>query len=350
MKRLKYISRAAETLSLSDVKEIAENASRKNTSKGLTGFLVYYNGIFFQVLEGEEETVDKLYFDKILKDPRHYDILCLGVEFIDSESRFKDWSMKLIDVSEQEDVISTVMQEVLLTLFKSQSILSQYTQPTVLDIFNSGLDPTKIAPRRVKRIIMFADIVNFTTLTERYPPEEVIQMVNHFVEICTKRVLQNKGEITKIMGDKIMACFDAGMGDQAIDASIGILKDMEQLRLSESEGSVNHHLYTGIGMSEGWVIEGNIGSRTKKDYTLMGDAVNLAARLEGITRDLNRQIVFSESIAQQLVRFSVEPLGSHPIKGKIETMSLYSIKSLPPFSYKTCSDALSRLLDTEPEP
>lgn len=343
MKRLRYISRAAENLTRSDVQEIAKLSSETNKSKGLTGFLVYFEGIFFQILEGEEEAVDNLYFEKIIKDPRHYDILCLGVESVDSKSHFRDWSMKLIDISDKEEIISTVLQEVLITLFKSQSILSQYTQPSVLNIFNVGIDPTTIAPKRVNRIIMFADIANFTTLTELFPPQEVIRMVNQFIEFCTLRVRQQGGEITKIMGDKIMACFDHTLTDNAIEASFGILQDMKNLRFSVSNDSVSRFLYTGIGLSQGWVIEGNIGSQTKKDYTLMGDTVNIAARLESMTRVLERPIVFSESIANQISLFTVESLGVHPIKGKQDFATLYSVKECHPFSYDNISKTLNLL-------
>ena len=147
--------------------------------------------------------------------------------------------------------------------------------------------------------------------------------------------------MTKIMGDKIMACFDEGKADSAIEASIAILQDMERFRLMGSNNAASRFLYTGIGLSQGCVIEGNIGSSAKKDYTLMGDTVNLAARLESMTRILDRPIVFSESIANQISRFSVESLGSHPIKGKQDFAPLFSTKECISFSYDKIKQRLN---------
>ena len=343
MKRLRYISRATEGLTKEDIQNIAERSAQKNKEKGLTGFLVHFSGLFFQILEGEDSIIDRLYFDKIIKDPRHYDILCLGVEHVDSYSKFKDWSMKLIDIDDNIEVIPSVLQEVLLTLFKSQQILSQYTQPSVLNIFKSGIDPTTIESQRVHRIIMFADIANFTTLTELFPPQEIIRMVNQFIDFCTQRVLEKGGEINKIMGDNVMAYFDCTKGKQAIEASLNILKDLKKIRHSEAESTMFQYLYTGIGLAQGWVIEGNIGSSSKKDYTIMGDAVNLASRIEAMTRNLEREIVFSKEIAQELVGYSVESLGGHMIKGKHEAVPLYSLKECSSFSYDSVTMKLNQL-------
>jgi class 3 adenylate cyclase len=343
MKRLRYISRASKGLTREDIQRIAQSSSQKNTEKGLTGFLVHFSGLFFQILEGEETVIDRLYFDKIIKDPRHYDILCLGVEYIEKESQFKDWSMKLIDIDEQTEVLPSVLQEVLLTLFKSQNILSQYTQPSVLNIFKSGIDPTTIESQRVNRIIMFADIANFTILTELFPPEEVIRMVNQFIEFCSQRVLEQGGEINKIMGDNVMAYFDHTKGRQAIEASLNILEDLEKYRHSQTEDPVIQYLYTGIGLAQGWVIEGNIGSQIKKDYTLMGDAVNLASRIEAMTRSLQRPIVFSENIARELKDLSIESLGVHMIKGKLNAVPLYSLQSCNACSYDAITKKLNQL-------
>ena len=141
-----------------------------------------------------------------------------------------------------------------------------------------------------------------------------------------------------------MACFDDTQSDQAIEASLGILKDIEQFRRETTEDSVTSYLYTGIGLAQGWVIEGNIGSRTKKDYTLMGDVVNLAARFEAMTRTLNRQIVFSDVMAQKIKKFTVEPLGSHVVKGKMEVVKLYSIQKCRPFSYEKITQTINQLI------
>ncbi len=342
MKRLRYISRASKDLTKSEIQNIAMTSARKNKEKGLTGFLVHFTGLFFQILEGEDAVIDRLYFDKILKDPRHYDIMCLGVEHIDKQSQFNDWSMKLIDIDDQNEIIPSVLQEVLLTLFKSQNILSQYTQPSVLNLFKAGIDPTTIRSKKEHRIIMFADIANFTLLTERFPPIKVIRMVNQFIEFCTHRVVEQGGEINKIMGDNIMAYFDHTKSHQAVEAGLNILNDLQAYRDSESHEPINQFLYTGIGLAKGWVIEGNIGSKSKKDYTLMGDAVNLAARIEGMTRSLRRPIVFSGNIATELPDSNVDSLGSHTIKGKVDKIPMYSITTCPECLYESITLKLNQ--------
>lgn len=343
MKRLRYISRAGQGLTKESIQEIARISAKKNKEKGLTGFLVHFTGLFFQILEGEDTIVDKLYFEKILKDPRHYDILCLGVEKIDKKSQFQDWSMKFIDIDDQTEIIPSVLKEVLLTLFTSQNILSQYTQPSVLNILKAGIDPTTITSNKENRIIMFADIANFTRLTELFPPKNVIRMVNQFIEFCTQRVVEQGGEINKIMGDNIMAYFDHTKSDHAVQAGLNILNDLEAYRTHQSNDPIIQYLYTGIGLAKGWVIEGNIGSELKKDYTLMGSAVNLASRIEGMTRSLQRPMIFSKEMAEELQSFSVEALGVHPIKGRLDAVPLFSVSECPTCAYDVIIKKLNQI-------
>jgi class 3 adenylate cyclase len=128
------------------------------------------------------------------------------------------------------------------------------------------------------------------------------------------------------MGDCVMAYFDGDRANEAVKASLEILSELEILRSQAPTHSPLCVLYTGVGISKGIVLEGNIGSQTKKEYTVIGDAVNVASRLEAITRKLNRFLVFSADVRLGLSdRWKPIRLGDFHTKGRDEIVEVYSI-------------------------
>ena len=327
MKRLTYISKFSRPLSREEVESIGQVSSRNNQKANITGILLCSGGIFFQILEGEEEVVDPLY-EKILKDDRHTDIFCLKNEPQISEREFPDWSMKTFILDENTDLLIKPIKSLLQTLSTSQLILAKYTQPTILEIIKSGINPLKVAPKLVEKIIMFCDICSFSTLSEKLPPEQVVLLLNEFFSAVTEIITVRGGEVTKFMGDCAMAYFDSDRADDAIQASLDILKEMERLRKSAPEGNALRVLYAGIGLAKGKVIEGNIGSTIKKDYTIIGDAVNVASRLEALTRKLSRSLLFDSDVKNSAkVSWNFLALGDFNLKGKEQLTAIYSLEN-----------------------
>ncbi|PZO43318.1 MAG: family 3 adenylate cyclase [Pseudanabaena frigida] len=331
MKRLTYISNFSRSLTKKDIESIGKISQTNNCRQGITGVLLSCSGIFFQILEGEEESIDSLY-EKILKDDRHNRILCLKSELNISARRFPDWSMEVIVLDENNDILLQPIKILLQTLGESQAILATYTQSGVLEAIGRGINPLTLVPRYTEKIIFFADIISFTSITEKVQVTEVVDFLNQFFTICTKAIAARGGEVTKFIGDCVMAYFDGDQADNALQASLDILSDLEMLRNQAPANSPLRVLYVGIGLSKGTVLEGNIGSQTKKEYTVIGDAVNVASRIEALTRQLNRFLVFSDSVRLGLSdRWRSVRLGDFHAKGREEIVEVYSIDDLLTF-------------------
>jgi len=295
MKRLTYISRYSRHLTLKNIEKIGKNSQRNNQARNITGVLLCLGGMFFQILEGEAEDIDSLY-RKILRDPRHTDILCLKSENNVTERLFPEWSMRTINLDENTDIVIRPIKTLLQTVTESHGILKQYTQPTIFKIIQQGMDPLEIRPKKTERIVFFSDIVSFSAFADKLPVEHVVFLVDYYLSICSKIITEAGGEVTKFIGDCVMAYFEADRADAAIQAGLDILLEVAMLRSYAGEDSPLNVLYTGIGITKGVVIEGNLGSQVKKDYTIIGDVVNAASRLEALSRNLDRSLVFSEAV------------------------------------------------------
>ncbi|MCT7958757.1 BLUF domain-containing protein [Laspinema palackyanum] len=325
MKRLTYISKFSRTLCAEEIEAIGRVSGQKNQQANVTGVLLCLDGIFFQILEGEAEKIDRIY-ERILADDRHTDILCLKSEGEVGERMFPDWSMQTINLDENTDLLIGPIKVLLQTLTESHRVLEKYTQPSIFKIISQGTNPLTIRPKAVEKIVFFSDIVSFSTFAEKLPVEEVVSVVNSYFSICTAVITQHRGEVTKFIGDCVMAYFDGDCADDAIQASLDILTELEILRNTSPEGSPLRVLYSGIGLAKGKVIEGNIGSEVKKDYTILGDAVNVAARLEALTRKLSQALVFSGEVKKSTAKsWDFIWLADSALKGKSESIEIYSI-------------------------
>jgi adenylate cyclase len=325
MKRLTYISKISRPLSEEEIEEIGIISVKNNHTQDITGILLCLGGIFFQIMEGEADKINHLY-KKILKDDRHTEILCLKTEDNVQTRLFPDWSMKTINLDTDTDIFIQPIKTLLKTVTDSHRILEKYTQPTIFRIINSGINPLEVAPRASEKIVLFSDIVSFSTFVEKLPVEDVVAIVNQYLTIVTDIITARSGEVTKFIGDCVMAYFSADQADNAIQASLDILAALETLRSLAPDHSPLRILYSGVGLAQGVVIEGNIGSAVKKDYTILGDAVNVAQRLEALTRKLSWPIVFSIDVKNSLNQaWDFVSLGAYYPKGKEEPIEIYSI-------------------------
>ena len=327
MKRLTYISKFSRFLTQQDIENIGLVSARNNRQNNITGVLLCLAGIFFQILEGDEEQIDEVY-QKILRDDRHIEILCLKLEADIEERLFPDWSMKTINLDDNNDLLIRPIKTLLQNVTESHRILENYTQPTIFKIISQGLNPLEVRPRKVEKIILFSDIVSFSTFAEKLPVEQVVSLVNYYLTACSKIIAEQGGEVTKFIGDCVMAYFDGDRADAAIQASLDILNELKILRNVALEGSIMRVLHGGIGLSKGTVIEGNIGSTFKKDYTILGDAVNLASRLEALTRNFPSYLAFSLQVKNSTKEnWDFVKLGTVQPKGKTEAIDVYSVDS-----------------------
>lgn len=326
MKRLIYISHATQNFSSQEIQSIGEISAKNNQQNEITGVLLFIQGIFFQILEGKPKDIDKVY-GRILKDPRHTEILCLKAEEHVKTRMFPEWSMRVINLEDgYNDVLFYPIKTLLHTLTESFTILERYTPQSVINQLNKGINPLKTPSHLANKIIFFSDIFAFSSLTERLPVSDVVVVVNHYLSLVTEIITVHQGEVYKFIGDSVMAAFEAEQADSALQAAMEILEALAILRQNNRNKPLGI-LYAGIGLSYGSVIEGNVGSPLKMDYTLLGDTVNTAARLESLTRQLPYALLFSREVQQlcKTTAWDVLDLGMHHVKGRSEAVAVCSI-------------------------
>ncbi len=193
-------------------------------------------------------------------------------------------------------------------------------------------DPTKLKLGGDKRncTVLFSDVRGFTTISERLSPEDLVALLNSYLTPMTDIVYKYDGTLDKYIGDAIMAIFGAPVAtdDHASRACYVCLEMMESLRgLQEGWRAQGlPELDIGIGLNSGWVSAGNMGSSQRFDYTVMGDNVNLASRLESINKQYGTNIIISEStydVAQNDVY--VREMDLVRVKGKREPVKIYEL-------------------------
>lgn len=345
MKRIFYVSRFARPLTKRDIGAIHESAARYNQKHGVTGILVCLGDMFFQALEGKEAIVDKLYNERILRDRRHRNVLCLNSVNGVSVRMFPEWDMRVFDLNEETEVLPLAFRQMLTALLESSQIISQYTQPSVLRMLERGVNPTLVKPRRMRATVLFSDILGFSHFAERLKPVELIDLVNSHVDACTDQIHRHGGQVNKLLGDGVLAYFPQEETDAAVAAATGILADMKRRRRRAPGTSAHHVLYGGIGLANGLVYEGNIGSALKRDFTVLGNTVNLASRLESLTRVMNVRLVATASVSKRArPSWDFESLGKHKLKGQSKALEIFGLKALQPLDVGRLYEQISELL------
>ena len=208
-----------------------------------------------------------------------------------------------------------------------------YLDPRQVAILQKDPSKLKLGGERKDMTFLFMDIVGFTPISEHYKnqndPEGLVEIINTYLDRMTKIILKNGGTIDKYMGDCIMAFWNAPLdepnhADLAVQTSIEIESEANELiKYLEEKGLPR--IDVGIGINTGTCIVGNMGSETRFDYSAIGDAVNLAARLEGQTRNYDgvRVLLGSETYNQCPKRAFTE-VDRIQVKGKKEKTTIYT--------------------------
>ncbi|MEI7529873.1 MAG: adenylate/guanylate cyclase domain-containing protein [Elusimicrobiota bacterium] len=184
----------------------------------------------------------------------------------------------------------------------------------------------------INATVMFCDIRNFTPLSERLPAGELIDFLNNYFSYITPPIMANRGVINKFMGDAVMAVYTPALGSaaHADDAVLSAMEMAAALEKFNASGKMPQPVKFGIGIHTGLLVAGNVGTMARLEYTVLGDVVNAASRLESKTKDLSADILISGAVHDALsprVRglFGFESLGSLALKGKNETVPVYKV-------------------------
>ena len=215
-----------------------------------------------------------------------------------------------------------------------------YVSPDLVKQLQKNPGLLKLGGERKEMTFLFMDIVGFTPISEHYKeqddPEGLVELVNEFLDKMTKIILNNGGTIDKYMGDCIMAFWNAPLpcdnhAEMAVKSAIEIEEEINELK-KEYEDRGLPDINVGTGVNTGTCIVGNMGSESRFDYSVIGDAVNLAARLEataGRHEFIDYKTIISRATYQQLPSGYVSTeIGTINVKGKKEPITIYYPKKL----------------------
>jgi adenylate cyclase len=213
---------------------------------------------------------------------------------------------------------------------KMKRLFGQYVSKDVYDQLVADPALARLGGQRRQMTVLFSDIRGFTTLSERGQPEEIVGILNEYFTRMVDIVFRNKGTLDKFVGDMVMALFGAPLDDpkhaeHAVDAALEMIAELHRLNARwTAEG--RPPLDIGIGISTGPMIAGNIGSEAIMSYTVIGDSVNLGARLESLNKEYETRIIISEGTKEVLPpRYELRPLGEVVVKGKTKPVAIFEV-------------------------
>jgi adenylate cyclase len=219
-----------------------------------------------------------------------------------------------------------------------RSAFSQYLSPVLVEQLAQSPEKLVLGGEEREMTIMFSDVRGFTTISESYKhdPQGLTTLMNRFLTPLTNAIMARKGYIDKYMGDAIMAFWNAPLDDtqhelNACEAAIDMLERIDELnKLREQEAQDGGHAYfpinVGVGLNTGIGVVGNMGSDLKFNYSVLGDSVNLASRLEGQSKEYGFPIIVGSKTALAVKdRFAILELDFIMVKGKKEPEVIYAI-------------------------
>jgi adenylate cyclase len=219
-----------------------------------------------------------------------------------------------------------------------RSAFGQYLSPALVEQLAQSPEKLVLGGEEREMTIMFSDVRGFTTISESYKhdPQGLTALMNRFLTPLTNAILARKGTIDKYMGDAIMAFWNAPIDDaqhqlNACEAAVDMLERIDELnKLRELEAQDGGHGYiplnVGVGLNTGTCVVGNMGSDLRFDYSVLGDSVNLASRLEGQSKEYGFPIIVGSRTALAVKdKFAILELDFIMVKGKKEPEVIYAI-------------------------
>lgn len=204
---------------------------------------------------------------------------------------------------------------------------SAYISPNLVEHLIKNPDELKLGGVRRECTFVFTDLAGFTTLVEQSDPAELVTYLNEYFAGMTEIVFKHEGTVSKIVGDAIAVMFSAPVfqedhAERAIACALEMDEYAQQFAAEKAKLGLDIGR-TRIGVNTGTVIIGNIGSKNQLDYRALGDAINTAARLESVNKQLGTRVCVSETTAKQCPDFLGRPIGSLVLKGKTQAVTTY---------------------------
>jgi len=208
-----------------------------------------------------------------------------------------------------------------------------YLEPKMVKKLQQNPDLLKLGGETKELTFLFSDIRGFTPLSEKYQsnPADLTKVINKFLTPMTNIIMKNGGTIDKYMGDCIMAFWNAPIDtpnhkELAIKSALEMIDKLKELNNNDGFGDSNK-INIGIGINTGKCIVGNMGSEQRFDYSVIGDSVNLASRLEGVSKNYDATLVVGEDTYRDIsTSFNFKLLDRVQVKGKSNKVSIYTIE------------------------
>ncbi len=214
-----------------------------------------------------------------------------------------------------------------------KQLFSRYVSKDVYDQLLANPDDARLGGQRRLMTVLFSDIRGFTSVSERGEPEAIVRQLNEYFSRMVPIVFEHHGTIDKFVGDMIMALFGAPLddpdhADHAVQSALAMAAELAALN-REWEADGRPTLNIGVGISTGEMVAGNLGSESIMSYTVIGDNVNLGARLESLNKEYGTHVIISEATRQALKgRYDVQALGDVTVKGKSRPVRIHAV--VPP--------------------
>ena len=242
-------------------------------------------------------------------------------DFITKPINFQDLEVTMEKTIEHVQQMRKTMQAI-----KENSILKMYVDETVLN-FMSGeaFEHSVVKNETIEGTVLFIDICGFTRISEQAAPNKVVRLINGYFNVMVKEILDHGGYIDKFIGDAVMAVFkDAFHLDRAIETALAVRKQIQLL--PKVEDGFNYQPAVAIGIHSGEMISGNIGSSDLRrlDYTVIGDVVNTASRLQDLAK-AGQILITASDYSNIRDSFDCRALGTMTLKNKGKPIDLYEV-------------------------
>jgi len=226
------------------------------------------------------------------------------------------------------------------------TLFGQYVPRELVDEMSEDPESYSLEAESRELSVLFTDIRGFTTISEHLSPGELSKLMNEYLTAMTRVIHDSRGTIDKYMGDAIMAFWGAPIEDpaharRAVDTGIAMLERLNAIREEFLERGWPE-IRIGIGISTGIMNVGNMGSRFRMAYTVIGDAVNLGSRLEGLTKQYGVEIIISELTRLAVPEYACRELDRVRVKGKDEPIAIFEPVALGSDVSPEESDELER--------
>lgn len=206
-------------------------------------------------------------------------------------------------------------------------LFGQYVPPELVDEMSRNLKEINLDGEIRQMSVLFTDVRGFTSISENMEPKALTTYINAFLTPLTQVIHNNRGTIDKYMGDAIMAFWGAPLKDpqharNALNAGMDMLQAIKKLN-EKFQANNQPEIKIGIGINTGEMNVGNKGSEFRVDYTVLGDAVNLGSRLEGLTKNYGVAFIVSESTRHEVPEFEYRMLDYVKVKGKEKPVTIF---------------------------